>query len=159
MSNGIKNLQSASRAASRRDRLEAAAPLTGYDDDSGISGIALTPVDELDPSYSSPETASTGGPHSASSSASVAAYQHQLQTHAQAHLQPLGGGAASAYGYAGGYATNAHHGYSSSVSSTASQSYGGHAGAHNSSGSYMTERMPSADMGIDAIINRPGRRV
>ncbi|KAF4120409.1 SANT protein [Geosmithia morbida] len=85
LSNGLKNIQSASRAATRLERLHsqsaaAAAgggPLTGYDDDSGISGIGLTPVDELDASYSSPVTSISssggragggGGVHSTSSS-------------------------------------------------------------------------------------------
>ncbi|KAL7927046.1 hypothetical protein ACQKWADRAFT_96299 [Trichoderma austrokoningii] len=117
MSNGLKNLQSAARAASRRDRLETGA-LTGYDDDSGISGIGLTPVDELDPSYSSPAPSSSGT-HSYSSSAS---YHHHHQQHLQPQLQPQHhhqtsyamGAAATTTPYYGG------HGYSSSVSSSAS---------------------------------------
>lgn len=154
MSNGLKNLQSAARAGSRRDRLEAGASLQGYDDDSGISGIGLTPVDELDASYSSPETSSSGA-HSASG----ANYHLQPHSHAHAHLQPLGVGQPP-YGmgtYGGGYA----HGYSSSVSSNASggHGYAPHAGNGNSQSSspYLAgQRLPSVDMGIDAIINRPG---
>ncbi|KAG5927345.1 hypothetical protein E4U53_002880, partial [Claviceps sorghi] len=59
MSNGLKNLQILARTVSRRERLESRSHMTGYDDDSGISSIALTPVDELDASYSSPERGSS----------------------------------------------------------------------------------------------------
>ncbi|RCI13496.1 hypothetical protein L249_5595 [Ophiocordyceps polyrhachis-furcata BCC 54312] len=119
MSNGLKNLQSAARAASRRDRLETSSHhVPGYDDDSGISGIALTPVDELDASYnSSPET----------SSANNGVLLHGL----------------------------AGHGYSSSVSSTASGAVI-HRRFTPGRGPYVDgQRMP--DMGIGAIINRPSR--
>lgn len=171
MSNGLKNLQSAARAATRHDRLQsqnaaAAAsagggPLSGYDDDSGISGIALTPVDELDASYSSPETSSSsGGAHSAASStASAPGYHHH---HSSMHLHPQQaiGGSGSAYLGSYGYpaATHHHNGhrYSSSVSSTASAGhpYDGHS---QSSSPYMRgQRLSSVDMGIGAIINRPG---
>ncbi|ATY64887.1 hypothetical protein A9K55_005230 [Cordyceps militaris] len=62
LSYGLKNLQGAARAASRRQRaafdhpnaatmaanaMAAAAAAAGYDDDSGVSGIGLTPVDEV----------------------------------------------------------------------------------------------------------------
>lgn len=157
MANGLKNLQSAARAASRHDRLTsqgAGGPLSGYDDDSGISGIGLTPVDELDASYSSPETgSSSGGVHSASSSTASAGFpQHP---HAMQHHNMHGGNQ-----YLSSYAAYGHpvpngHRYSSSVSSTASQhQYGG----HSPQGSpYMPgQRLPSVDMGIGAIINRPG---
>ncbi|KAG4217620.1 hypothetical protein PC116_g33900, partial [Phytophthora cactorum] len=56
MNNGLKNLQSAARSAARRERLESGHPMHGYDDDSSISGLGLTPVDDLDASYSSPAT-------------------------------------------------------------------------------------------------------
>ncbi|KXH64474.1 myb family transcription factor [Colletotrichum salicis] len=151
MSNGLKNLQSAARAGARRERLESGQPLPpGYDDDSGISGLGLTPVDELDASYSSPETVSSG--HSASgSSASAAGYMASLH-----HLQPIH--AAQYGGYS--HATGAHHGYTSSVSSNGSVNggYGGH-GQSQSPSPYLHphgQRLPSVDMGIDAIINRPG---
>jgi hypothetical protein len=110
MTNGLKNLQSASRAASRHDRLQsqsaaAAAvasmaastsggggggggPLSGYDDDSGISGIALTPVDDLDASFSSPEASSSsaGSYHrSSGSSSSHHGYHDQHQHHHNLH--------------------------------------------------------------------------
>lgn len=151
MSNGLKNLQSAARAASRRDRLETGASLTGYDDDSGISGIGLTPVDELDASYSSPST----------SSSVSASHGYHLQQHAQAHLQPLNGSQAT-YGLSSAYGANnyaGHHGYSSSVSSSASAGHV-YGNAHQGTSPYMNgQRLSSADMGIEAIINRPGRRV
>ncbi|KEY73019.1 hypothetical protein S7711_04682 [Stachybotrys chartarum IBT 7711] len=171
LGHGYKNLQSLARAAARRDRLEGNASHSGYDDDSGISGIGLTPVDELDASYSSPETnASPSGPHAA---AAVAGYmsahhhqqhqhqqqhhhhQQQLHPHAQAHLQPLG---ANGYGM-GGYG-GAYHGYSSSVSSNASAAgHGYHGGSQGGSPYMQGQRQSSADMGIEAIMNRPGRRV
>lgn len=151
MSNGLKNLQSAARAHSRRERLETSQALApGYDDDSGISGIGLTPVDDLDPSYSSPETASTGG-HSVSggSAASVAGYAPASHHHFSMH--PM---------HSGDYYAP-HHGYTSSVSSTASGSAGYSTSSHHhsqSSSPYLhphAQRLPSADMGIEAIINRP----
>ncbi|KAM3541796.1 hypothetical protein ARSEF1564_005290 [Beauveria bassiana] len=54
LSSGLKNLQGVAKAANRRQRYDAnamaaaaaAAAAAGYDDDSGISGIGLTPVDE-----------------------------------------------------------------------------------------------------------------
>lgn len=173
MSNGLKNLQSASRSGSRRDRLESVASISGYDDDSGIGGIGLTPVDELDPSFSSPETSPSG-----SSSSGHAAQQHhhrqqmqqqqqqhqhhQQQSHRQmassAHLQALGGAApANSYGmaYTNGY--NTHHGYSSSVSSTASASFHGHPGsAPTDEQYYRGSRLGSSDMDIGALINHSG---
>ncbi|KAF4436795.1 myb family transcription factor [Fusarium austroafricanum] len=140
MSNGLKNLQSAARAAARRDRLESGA-LSGYDDDSGISGMGLTPVDELDASYSSPET-------------TASSFQH-LQPHHMAAAVQYSLGAPYAPGYGG-------HGYSSSVSSSASAGhYGHHHGGHSQGNSpqYMTQRPQSSDMGIGNLINRPGRGV
>ncbi|KAF9869666.1 putative myb family transcription factor [Colletotrichum karsti] len=146
MSNGLKNLQSASRAAARRERLESGQPLPpGYDDDSGISGLGLT--DDLDASYSSPETVSSGHSGSGGSTTSAAGYVTSFN-----HLQPLHAGQ---YGY--GH-TGAHHGYNSSVSSNASVN-GGYPGQSQSPSPYLHphgQRLPSVDMGIDAIINRPG---
>ncbi|UKZ90436.1 uncharacterized protein TrAFT101_005455 [Trichoderma asperellum] len=154
MSNGLKNLQSAARAASRRDRLETGA-LTGYDDDSGISGIGLTPVDELDASYSSPATSSSGT-HSYSSSASYHHQQQHLQPHPQSHLHPqhhqssYGMGAAPYYGG---------HGYSSSVSSTASMSHGyvsrGGTGTSQDSSPYLDSQRLSAERGMESLVRRP----
>ncbi|KAF7556485.1 hypothetical protein G7046_g6296 [Stylonectria norvegica] len=154
MSNGLKNLQSAARAAARRDRLESGGPLSGYDDDSGISGMGLTPVDELDASYSSPETTASGAHSVHSNNAASAAYQH-LQPYP--HTAALGATQGS-YGmaYGGGYGG---HGYSSSVSSNASigHGYGAHPSASQSSSPYINgQRQPSVDMGISSIINRPG---
>ena len=146
MSNGLKNLQSAARAAARRERLESGQPLPpGYDDDSGISGIGLTPVDDLDPSYSSPESASSGG-HSGASAASagygVAPAPHHFAMHPGQY-----------------YAPPAHHGYTSSVSSSASGGYANHAhpGNSQSPSPYLhphAQRLPSVDMGIEAICNQ-----
>lgn len=131
MSNGLKNLQSAARAASRRDRLETGAS-TGYDDDSGISGIGLTPVDELDASYSSPATSSSGT-HSYSSSAS---YHHQQHLQPQHHQNSYAMGAATTTTtpYYGG------HGYSSSVSSSASFNHRQDSGPYGDSQRFSTER-------------------
>lgn len=167
MSNGLKNLQSAARAASRRERLETQShAISGYDDDSGISGIGLTPVDELDASFSSPEPSSVAGAtHSFSSSSATArpAYhlhghqqhqQHQHHAMSQAHLQP--GSDQTAYGiYGAGY--GAHHGYSSSVSSSASM---GHRYASRGNSPYMDaqQRLSNADMGIERELNRQRAR-
>ncbi|KAH8655968.1 hypothetical protein BGZ61DRAFT_372837 [Ilyonectria robusta] len=167
MSNGLKNLQSAARAAARRDRLESGGALSGYDDDSGISGMGLTPVDELDASYSSPETTSSVMHSAHSSTASAAAtyqamqqqQQHRQQQQPHTHMTALGANPA-AYGlgaYGAGYGG---HGYSSSVSSTASagHGYGAHAGNGHSQGNspYLsTHRPQSSDMTLGAIINRP----
>jgi hypothetical protein len=149
MSNGLKNLQSAARAAARRDRLESGA-LSGYDDDSGISGMGLTPVDELDASYSSPETSVSSIVAPASTS-----FQ-QMQPHHMANAVHYNLSAAYAPGYGG-------HGYSSSVSSNASggHAYGHHHGGHSQGNSpqYMTQRPQSSDMGIGNLINRPGQGV
>ncbi|KAK8064421.1 hypothetical protein PG994_007059 [Apiospora phragmitis] len=148
MNNGLKNIQNAARAGARRERVEEAGQgySHGYDDDSGISGIGLTPIDDLDASYSSPETTS-------SSSLSGGSYTGgmPMQLGHQAYNQH--------------YTTNAgglSSGYSSSVSSTTAQAYGqmsGQSHHHSSGGSpYLGhgQRLPSVDMGIDAIINRPG---
>ncbi|KAL2110838.1 hypothetical protein VUR80DRAFT_665 [Thermomyces stellatus] len=144
MSNGLKNMQSASRSGHRRLRLESGQQLQGYDDDSGISGIALTPVDGLDPSYSSPETTGSGG-HSSGGVSNGSGYQ--MGTHPQ--LQALGH-SGNPYGYA--HPAGAH-GYTPSVASAHSQSSG--------DAPYMTQdqqmraqRLSSADMGIEAIIHR-----
>ena len=143
MSSGIKNLQAAARAFTRLERLESGQPVP-YDDDSGIDGIGLTPVDDLDAHYSSPE-ASGGGSHHTSSGSSTASHPayHPMAMHSQ-------------NSYQGGYYGNgAHHGYTSSVSSmgTAHATAGASGGA-----SYMEhERLPSVDMGIGSIINQQPR--
>ncbi|KAH8906413.1 hypothetical protein BR93DRAFT_897982, partial [Coniochaeta sp. PMI_546] len=147
MSNGLKNIQSHARAHSRRERLESGQPMTGYDDDSGISGIGLTPVDDIEHAYSSPETSSSGGNHSVGSGSSTAS-QHAYSTAMQSQN--------SYQGYNYGAPSVPHHGYNSSVSSSGTAGYGAGQGHHSP---YMGHgnRMPSVDMGIDAIINRgPG---
>ncbi|KAK8850969.1 myb family transcription factor [Apiospora arundinis] len=148
MNNGLKNIQNAARAGARRERVESGQGQVfthGYDDDSGISGIGLTPVDDLDASYSSPETTSSGSLSGGSYHGGI-----PMQLGHQAYNQH--------------YATNTggmSSGYSSSVSSTTAQAYGQMTGqSHHSSGGspYLGhgQRLPSVDMGIDAIINRPG---
>jgi hypothetical protein len=155
MSNGLKNLQSAARAGARRERLESGQPIQGYDDDSGISGIGLTPVDELDASYNSPETTASSGAHSASGSSTASAPYQGTYHSAQTSFSHGGHHAAYGYGPTGG----AHHGYTSSVSSNGTGGGYGHTGhsQSNSSSPYLShgQRLPSVDMGIDAIINRP----
>lgn len=141
MNSGMKNIMNASRAAGRREHVEGGQTYSqGYDDDSGISGIGLTPIDDLDSSYSSPETVSS------SSSAGGSSYHSGIHP---MHLGP------QAYGHSYTTSTGAlSSGYSSSVSSTTAHAYD-----HSQEGSpYMGngQRLPSVDMGIDAIINRPG---
>ncbi|OTB02719.1 hypothetical protein M426DRAFT_24504 [Hypoxylon sp. CI-4A] len=149
MNGGLKNLQSAARSAARRERLESGHPMHGYDDDSGISGIGLTPVDDLDGSYSSPETTASsshsGGSNNGGGYGGGAIHPMALSSH------PYGANYTTAS--AGGLSSS----YGSSVSSAAAH-YGMH-GSHSQGGSpYMGDgqRLPSVDMGIDAIINRPG---
>ncbi|KAI1841088.1 hypothetical protein JX265_013920 [Neoarthrinium moseri] len=145
MNNGLKNIQNAARAGARRERAEAGQSFHGYDDDSGISGIGLTPVDDLDASYSSPETAASSS-HSGSS------------FHSGYH--PMHMSAQYGHGYTASTGALSSSGYSSSVSSTTAQGYGtvpSH--SHHSQGGspYMGhgQRLPSVDMNIDALINRP----
>ncbi|KAJ6437359.1 MYB-like protein [Purpureocillium lavendulum] len=200
MSNGLKNLQSAARAASRRDRLETsggAHSVTGYDDDSGISGIGLTPVDELDAPYGSPDaTASSsassygGGSDNNGGGLTPSHYlhahhqqqqqqqhhqnqqhhhhhqsqsQHHQHRHAQhahqqyqQHLQPHLASYATVSTY-GPPSVSYSHGYSSSVSSTASRT---RYGTSEGSSPYMdAERLTGlGDMGIGAVMNRSGGR-
>ncbi|KAI1393065.1 uncharacterized protein F4822DRAFT_149591 [Hypoxylon trugodes] len=149
MNNGLKNLQSAARSAARRERLESGHPIHGYDDDSGISGIGLTPVDDLDASYSSPETTASSS-HSGGSNGGYGGSIHPM--------------ALSSHPYGGNYTTSAgglSSSYGSSVSSSAAAAHYGTAmhASHSQGGSpYISDgqRLPSVDMGIDAIINRPG---
>jgi len=126
--------------------------MQGYDDDSGVSGIGLTQVDDLDPSYSSPETSSS---HSHSSASSYGVHHHHP------HHHPMS--AAISYGSAGGpgYASS----YSSSVSSIAHGYSGGPMHGHHphhsqDSSPYIGngQRPSSADMGIESIIHPTGRR-
>ncbi|KAK0630457.1 hypothetical protein B0T17DRAFT_506928 [Bombardia bombarda] len=159
LSNGLKNMQSHARSYSRNERHEPGQPMNGYDneqDDSGISGIGLTPIDNMDEQgYSSPETGSTGAqstPGASSGSGSTASHPaFSSHMHSQNSYQS--------------YAYPPHHGYSNSVSSTGTAGYGQqHQHGHSSQGTspYLAHgnlnRLPSVgDMGIDAIINRgPG---
>ena len=178
MNNGLKNLQSAARSASRRERLETGHPSMqqhGYDDDSGISGIGvLTPVDDqLDASYSSPETsASSNSGHSSAHSVggygSAAAYPMTAISHAHAHQahHTYSVATTAAQGYATGSTGALSSSLGSSHSSTAAaQGYSHHAHPHHHhhhhqpspvEPTYMAngQRMSSVDMGIEAIINR-----
>lgn len=149
MNSGLKNMQNAARACARRDRAEVGGQsYNGYDDcDSGISGIGLTPVDDLDASYSSPEAA-TSSSHSTSSSFHNG--YHPIQINQQAYGLP---------GYPASTGGLSSSGYSSSVSSTTAQGYGNvQSHSHHSQGNspYMEhgQRLPSVDMGIEAIMNR-----
>ncbi|KAF3065793.1 putative myb family transcription factor protein [Daldinia childiae] len=150
MNNGLKNLQSAARSAARRERLESGHPMHGYDDDSGISGIGLTPVDDLDASYSSPETTASSSHSGGSNGGGYGGAMHPMALSSNpygANYTTSAGGLSSSYG--------------SSVSSTAAAAHYSNAmhGSHSQGGSpYMGDgqRLPSVDMGIDAIINRPG---
>ena len=171
MNNGLKNLQSAARSASRRERLETGHPSMqqhGYDDDSGISGIGvLTPVDDqLDAPYSSPGTsASSNSGHSSGHSVggynSAAAYHMSTISshHANQHHAYNVAAAAAAQGYTTANAGALSSSLGSSHSSNAAQGY--HHPHHQPSpvdSTYMSngQRLPSVDMGIEAIIHRRG---
>ncbi|KAK6193994.1 hypothetical protein LQW54_011883 [Pestalotiopsis sp. IQ-011] len=150
MNSGLKNIQNAARAGARRERAESGQSFHGYDDDSGISGIGLTPVDDLDASYSSPETGHSSS-HSVGSSFHNGYNHMQLNDQAYGHAYPASTGGLSSSDYG------------SSVSSTAAQGYGTIAThSHHSQGNspYLShgQRLPSVDMGIEAIINRPQHR-
>ncbi|OAA73678.1 Homeodomain-related protein [Cordyceps fumosorosea ARSEF 2679] len=147
LSHGLKNLQGVARAASRRQRFDAnamaaaaaaaAVATTGYDDDSGVSGIGLTPVEDtsagaLAYSSSSPAPPSShgggGGGHvdmlTAASFASTAT-QATATTNATAYLAHLGPVAYANLMYGGTAAASATqyhppHAYSSSISSDGS---------------------------------------
>lgn len=181
MNNGLKNLQSAARSASRRERLETSGhPMHGYDDDSGISGIGLTPVDDqLDASYSSP--ASSGSHHSSGASSGA----HSVGGYGSAYPMAMNEGhhhqtaySAAAAAAAQGYTTTGSTGalsssFSSSHSSNAAYHPHSHAHHHqqhhqhhhhhhqhpdDTAAAYMTtngQRLSSVDMGIESIINRP----
>ncbi|KAF7516419.1 hypothetical protein G7054_g14163 [Neopestalotiopsis clavispora] len=150
MNSGLKNIQNAARAGARRERAESGQSFHGYDDDSGISGIGLTPVDDLDASYSSPETGHSSS-HSVGSSFHNGYNHMHLTDQAYGHAYPASTGGMSSSDYG------------SSVSSTAAQGYGQiSTHSHHSQGGspYLPhgQRLPSVDMGIEAIINRPQHR-
>jgi len=129
MSSGLKNLQSASRACSRRERLESGSLLPhdphnpgAYTDDSGIG------IDDLEAEYSadgaggySPETDTSGGRLTNLSGNGYE--QHTLQPQHQHHMMHDQG-----------------HGMGQQLQRP---QYG------------LQQRLPSIDMGIGAIINRP----
>lgn len=157
MSNGLKNLQGAARAAARRERLEAGLPPTDpYNDDSGISGIDLETVDDLDGDggyggVPSPDRSTTSSGGAGGSSTASQSYSTAPSTYGHHQAYP-------------GYPSMGGHGYTSSVSSSGGTAYGQQGngvqpGQHSQSASPYMEamhRMPSVDMGIDSIINRPG---
>jgi hypothetical protein len=153
MSSGLKNLQSAARAASRRERLESGQTI-GYDDDSGVDGIGLTPVDDIDASYSSPESGHSA--NSAGSHHAAAAAGYPMGAHPQ--LQALGHAAAPTYGY-----PPPGHAYTSSMSSNGTNPAYAPSQHSSNSSPYLShapvrgQRMSSADMGIENIIHRPGQ--
>ncbi len=158
MSSGIKNLQGAARAFTRLERLEAGQPVS-YDDDSGIEGIGLTPVDEMEHHYSSPTASSGGRGHSTSgsSTASHPAYHSSVPMHSQdssvaMHAQGsypnyyAGAGAGD-----GGAVGGGHHGYpNSSVPSSLAAAHGAAGGPYLDH----ADRMSSVDMGISRLIHR-----
>ncbi|KAK1752990.1 hypothetical protein QBC47DRAFT_304928 [Echria macrotheca] len=153
MSNGLKNIQSHARACARRERLESGQPLTGYDDDSGVSGIGLTPIDDMaDQSYSSPEASGSAGAHSTPGGSSNGGSSHHTSFATMHHSQG---------GYANYQTYQPQHGYSNSVSSTGT-AYGQPQGQGSQGASpYMGgSRLPSVgEMGINSLINRgPGQQ-
>jgi len=142
MSSGIKNLQASARAYTRLERIESGQPV--YEDDSGIEGIGLTPVDDLEAHYSSPEASSGGGHHTSSGSSTA--------SHSGYHSMPMH----SQNSYQGYYSAAPHHGYTSSVSSLSTAHATG--GAAGGASQYMEhDRLPSVDMGISSIINQQPR--
>lgn len=151
MHNGLKNLQSASRSAARRERLEQGHSMHGYDDDSGISGIGLTPVDDLDASYSSPETSSVHSQHSGGSGGGG----YGMMTIAYGSAQH----AHAAAGYSSSYGSSV----SSSAAAAAAAAHGytmhGHPHHSQDSSPYMSDaqRLSSGEISIEAIIHPPGR--
>ncbi|CCC13157.1 hypothetical protein SMACR_06376 [Sordaria macrospora] len=150
MSNGLKNIQSHARSYGRKERLANGQSSSGYDDDSGISGIGLTPIDDDDvDDYSSPEpSGSIHGGHSTSGGSTGSGGTPSHQAFAQSSYQ--------SYGY------QPHHGYSNSVSSTGTTGgYAHHGGSSQGTSPYMGHgnRLPSVgDMGINNIINRGSGR-
>ncbi|KAI1109142.1 hypothetical protein F5Y14DRAFT_43422 [Nemania sp. NC0429] len=156
MHNGLKNLQSASRSAARRERLEQGHSMHGYDDDSGISGIGLTPVDDLDASYSSPEASSVHSQHSCGSGSAGYGMHHHPMT------IPYGSGhhAHAAAGYASSYGSSVSSSAAAAAAAAAAQGYTMHGHPHHSQDSspYMsdTQRLSSGEISIEAIIHPSG---
>jgi hypothetical protein len=176
MSNGLKNIQSHARSYSRKQRNgQQGLASHGYDDDSAVSGIGLTPVDDLDPGadggYSSPETtassasSSGGGGRTIGASSVLHQQQHQQHQHhhqhQHQHQQEQFDGAQSMSSSFQGYPHQSYgHGYSSSVSSSGTPAYpaNGQVNGHvtQPEPSYQpAPRQSSIDMDIKAIMNRP----
>jgi len=148
MSNGLKNIQAHARAYARRERLESGQSLTGYEDDSGISGIGLTPIDDApEQPYSSPESAS--GAHSTPGGSSNAGSTHHTS---------FGGMHQNQHSYQSYPSYQPQHGYSNSISSTGTAGYGQpQAPSSQGTSPYMghNNRLPSVgEMGINSLINR-----
>lgn len=150
MSNGLKNLQGHARAGARRERIEQGLPPADPYDDSGISMEGLTPGEDMDTDvnpWDSPDRRSVSvGAQSYNGHSSQQQQQYGMHPQQHQHQQHQ-------------YPT---HSYSSSVSSSTA-GYGHDQGqqqqTHSQSSSPYMEpvpRMPSVDMGIDSIINRPG---
>jgi hypothetical protein len=147
MSNGLKNIQAHARAYARRERLESGQPLVAYDDDSGVSGIGLTPIDDVPEQAYSPDSAS--GAHSTPGGSSNAGSGH----HNSFSSMHQGHGTYQTY-----QSYQPQHGYSNSVSSTGTAGYGQPQAASSQGASpYMghNNRLPSVgEMGINSLINR-----
>lgn len=157
MSNGLKNIQSHARAYARRERLESGQPLGPYDDDSGVSGIGLTPIEDM-ADYSSPETGSAGARSTPGGSSNGGSSTHHASFSTNMHhAQPsYHQGTYHQSGY------QPQHGYSNSVSSTGTAGYA-QAQTSSSQGAspYMSNRLPGVgdltNLGINSLISRgPG---
>lgn len=132
--------------------------MTGYDDDSGISGTGLTPVDDLEASYSSPEMGSSiGAAHSFSSSSAASGFNYHIPGHAAAqnHLRPQINDQPSYTTYGTSYGS--HHEVSSSLSSMATRSGQQHHSRGNSP--YIDgQRLTNADLGDYGSIQSSSRK-
>lgn len=154
MSNGLKNLQGHARAGARRERIEQGLPPSDPYDDSGVSMEGLEDMDGGDgvDAWDSPDRRSVSvGAHSV---------YHQQQPQQAYGMHPQ-----QQQQQQQQYPSHHNHSYSSSVSSSTAGGYGHDAQQqhhhHSQSNSPYMEpvpRMPSVDMGIDSIINRPGQQ-
>jgi hypothetical protein len=173
MSNGLKNIQSHARSYSRKQRNgQQGIASHGYDDDSAVSGIGLTPVDDLDPGadggYSSPEATSSSASSGASGGSGGSGGGRvngasSLHSHRQHHQsQDQFDGTHSMSSSFQGYPPQSYgHSYSSSVSSSGTPAYPATGQVNNghlsdSQSTYQpAPRQSSIDMDIRAIMNRP----
>lgn len=158
MSNGLKNIQSHARAYTRRERLESGQPLGPYDDDSGVSGIGLTPIEDM-ADYSSPETGSAGARSTPGGSSNGGSSTHHASFSTNMHHAQQPSYHQGTY-HQSGYQPQ--HGYSNSVSSTGTAGYA-QAQTSSSQGAspYMSNRLPGVgdltNLGINSLISRgPG---